>query len=678
MTRHHDGRPGAPTRVGAEVPRGGGRAAGTWRGWAAAASPAAAVESTPLAPGTPVGSRVVPKIRSWFALGAPIELMSPLSVLRILFLVGAVIWPVAGLARTWPGIPMWVLLGAGTGTVACWVVLLCVRSIGVRWCWAASAAWIVDVAALEWSGHGTGLALGAVTLYLPGALFVALFLEQRAVLAYLLGAAGASWLALEPSQGPGMAAVVVGVGAVASSSVSVVTLLLNRAGRRRESIDADTGLPNPFGLAERAADPLSSGRPVVVAAIALAGIGEAREAMGYHVGTELLRRAVEDMGQVLPADAVIGRVDTDEVIVLRPLEQRGDPGGDAGAQDEEHRVGEAGHALADMLRRSIHGGRYLIGGVEIGLRPHVGLASAPRDGTDVPELVRRASLSARRAASEGTPEAWWDGDRGALRPDDLSLLSELGGAGSRGELWLAYQPQVDARTGRSVAVEALIRWRHPRLGQLAPGRFVPLAERTGLVDRLTEWVLGEALDAQVRWRAKGIELGVSVNFSARTLGRPDLPAWVIGELAARRLPPRCLTVEMTETAAANLSRAEQVLGPLRAEGVRVSIDDFGTGYTSLAALRTLPLDELKIDLQFVQRSATSPADEAIVRAVRELAGRLGLVTVAEGVEEDGTRRRMAEAGYDLLQGYHLSMPLSEAELVTHLLGAAAPVGGAPR
>ncbi len=604
--------------------------------------------------------------------------MSPLSVLRILFLVGAVIWPVAGDAWPWPGMPMWLLLGAGTGTVACWVVLLCVRSIGARWCWAASALWIVDVAALEWSGHGTGLALGAATLYLPGALFVALFLEQRAVLAYLVCAAGVSWLALEPSQGPGMAAVVVGVGAVASSSVSAVTLLLNRAGRRRESIDADTGLPNPFGLAERAAAPLSSGRSVVVAAVALEGIGEAREAMGYHVGTELLRRAVEDMGQVLPVDAVIGRVDTDEVIVLRPLEQRGDSEGDPNARIEELRVAEAGRALADMLRRSIRGGRYLIGGVEIGLRPHVGLASAPRDGTDVPELIRRASLSARRAAGEGTAEAWWDGDRGALRPDDLSLLSELGGAGSRGELWLAYQPQVDARTGRPVAVEALIRWRHPRLGQLAPGRFVPLAERTGLVDRLTEWVLGEALDAQVRWRAKGIELGVSVNFSARTLSRPDLPAWVIGELAVRRLPPRCLTVEMTETAAANLSRAEQVLGPLRAEGVRVSIDDFGTGYTSLAALRTLPLDELKIDLQFVQRSATSLADEAIVRAVRELAGRLGLVTVAEGVEEDGTCRRMAEAGYDLLQGYHLSMPLSETELVTHLLGAAAPAGGTSR
>lgn len=656
-----------------------GRVVGTWRGWAAAPSPASAVESAPLAPGTPVESRVVPKIRSWFALGAPIELMSPLSILRILFLVVALLWPVAGLAWRWPGMPMWLLLGAGSGTVACWVALLCVRSIGVRWCWGTVALWIADVAALEWSGHGTGLALGVVTVYLPGALFVALFLELPAVVAYLVGASAASWLALAPAQGPGLAAVVVGVSAVASSSVLVVTLLLNRAARQRESIDSDTGLPNAFGLAERAVGPLSSGRPLVVAAVVLEGVGEAREAMGYHVGTELLRRAVEDMGQVLPTGAVLGRVDTDKVVALLPLGAPDDPSPqEACVVDSDRQVIEAGQALADTLRRSIRGGRYLIGGVEIAVRPHVGLASAPRDGSDVPELVRRASLSAIRAAVDGALETWWDGDRGALRADDLSLLSELGGAGSRGELWLAYQPQVDVQVGRPVAVEALIRWRHPRLGQLSPGRFVPLAERTGLVDRLTDWVLAEALDAQVRWRARGIELGVSVNFSARTLSRPDLPRWVIGELSARQLPPACLTIEMTETAAANLARAEQVLGPLRAEGVRVSIDDFGTGYTSLAALRTLPLDELKIDLQFVQRAATSRADEAIVWAVSELADRLGLVAVAEGVEQESTRQRMVEAGYDLLQGYLLSRPLPEAELLDHLIGAAALVGGTER
>lgn len=212
------------------------------------------------------------------------------------FLVGAALWPVAGLAWPWPAMPAWLLLAAGTVMVACWVALLCVRSIGMGGCWALGALWAADVGALEWSGHGTGLALAAVTLSLPGALFVALLLEARAMAAYLLIVSGISWLALEPSQGPGMAAVVVAVASVAITSVSVVTLLLNRAGRRRESIGSDTGLPNAFGLAELAGRQLASGDPLLVAAVALEGIGEAREAMGYHVGTELLRRAVEDMG----------------------------------------------------------------------------------------------------------------------------------------------------------------------------------------------------------------------------------------------------------------------------------------------------------------------------------------------------------------------------------------------
>ncbi|MGH9088175.1 MAG: putative bifunctional diguanylate cyclase/phosphodiesterase [Acidimicrobiales bacterium] len=679
---------------GVTAPR--SRVPGTWRGWVAATGSDDSVRSAPLAAGTPVESRVFPKIRSWFALGAPIELMSPQSVLRILFLVGSLLWPVAGLAWRRPDVPGVMVLAAGTVMVALWVVLLSVRTIAVQWCWALAAVWTGEISLLVWSGHAGGLALAWATLYLPMGLFVALFLELRAVLTYQAGTAVGLWVALATAEGPGAASVAVAVVAVAFVSVSGVTVLLNRSARRREAVDPDTGLHNGFGLAEYLAAPLASGRAVAVAAVALEGIGEAREAMGYRVGTELLRRAVEDIGQVLPARAALGRVDADEVIVVQEVasgtagpggSRAGDepdcaPGGapgrasDQGPDQGRVRAIAAARALAATLRESIRGGRYLIGGVEVSLRPHVGLAVAPWDGQGVPELVRRASLSARRAVAAGEVEALWDGERGAMTSEDLALLSQLGAAGGRGELWLAYQPQVDVRTGRTVSVEALARWRHPEHGLVMPGRFIPLAERTGLVDRLTEWVLAEALDAQVRWRAAGLELTVSVNLSARTLSRPDLPAWILGELESRGLPSECLTIEMTETAAANLSRAVELLGPLRDRGVRVSIDDFGTGYTSLAALRTLPLDELKIDLQFVQRSATSVADDAIVRAVSQLAHRLGLLAVAEGVEHEGTRRRMAEAGYDLLQGYLLSKPLPEADLVARQLGAAADVGGA--
>jgi EAL domain-containing protein (putative c-di-GMP-specific phosphodiesterase class I) len=239
-----------------------------------------------------------------------------------------------------------------------------------------------------------------------------------------------------------------------------------------------------------------------------------------------------------------------------------------------------------------------------------------------------------------------------------------------GELWLAYQPQVDVKSGRIVSVEALLRWNSPVHGNVPPGRFIILAERTGLVDLLTEWVMARALDAQVRWRHEGVELPVSVNLSAKTLAWPDLSDWIMSELAVRGLPHEALSVEVTETAAADLLDAVQLLSPLREQGIRVSIDDFGTGYTSLAAIPYLPLDEIKVDMGFVKRSVTSPADEAIVRSVRELAHRLGLTPVAEGVEDTAIAQLMVDIGFDLLQGYHFAKPLAEGALLDMVKAAA--------
>jgi len=183
---------------------------------------------------------------------------------------------------------------------------------------------------------------------------------------------------------------------------------------------------------------------------------------------------------------------------------------------------------------------------------------------------------------------------------------------------------------------------------------------------VTAWVLREALDAQVRWRAAGIDLPVSVNVSAKDLADPDLVTLILGTLRTRGLATSCLTVEVTESAVTDPDQALAVLGPLRAHGVRISVDDFGTGFTSLAALPGLPLDELKIDQGFVRRSVDSPADDAIVATTCDLAHRLGLVVVAEGVEDGTVAARMAAHGIDLLQGYHFSRPLDEDSLVAAL------------
>jgi EAL domain-containing protein (putative c-di-GMP-specific phosphodiesterase class I) len=284
----------------------------------------------------------------------------------------------------------------------------------------------------------------------------------------------------------------------------------------------------------------------------------------------------------------------------------------------------------------------------------------------VAELVRRASLNARHAEAKGLSVVLSEGHADALTAGDLEMLSDLRHAPERGELHLAYQPQIESATGSVFAVEALLRWESSRHGTVSPGRFIPLAERIGLVHGLTEWVLNEALDAQVRWRRAGIDVPVSVNLSAKSLPIPDLADRILGQLEARGLSTSCLTVEVTETAVADSVQAVAVLAPMHRNGVRISIDDFGTGFTSLAILPTLPLDELKVDQCFVLRSLESPADEAIVRTIGELAHRLGLHAVAEGVETAEIADRMIAIGIDVLQGYHFARPMKEQDLLDYL------------
>ncbi len=647
----------------------------TWRGWTSSNTGASgAVTSHRLSAEASVQSRMFPKTRSWFALGAPLELLSPLSVLRILFALAIVLWPVDGLVFAWSS-SRTVWLGAAVAVAgALWGGLLRVKQLSPLWCHILAGAGTLLVATLVYAGPGTGSALAMAVFLVPFSIFVALYLGSRAVLGHQALASVALWGALVPSLHAGAATVAVVAVTIAMLSVSATVRVLMVSLWRGGSVDPDTGLPNGIGLAQRLSSGDGPDAPVafVMATVHLAGVGDARQALGYQVGTELLRRAVEDLGQVVPSDTVIARVEADELVLTRALvtedivdcaTQFKTQGGAAGPRALPFAALGAGQALARDLVGAIASGRYLVDGVEILLRAHVGLVFSPWDGTDVAELVRRSSLSARRAASTGQSVAEWDGDRDTLTSEDLALLADLRLAIDRGELWLAYQPQVSASTGRIISVEALLRWDSPVHGKVAPGRFIVLAERTGLIDRLTEWVMTQALDAQVRWRRDGVGVPVSVNLSAKTLAWPELPSWILSELENRRLPSSALTVEVTETAAADLLQAVQLLRPLHQRGIRISIDDFGTGYTSLAAIPYLPLDEIKVDLEFVKRSTTSPADEAIVRCVHELAHRLGLVTVAEGVEDESIRLLMVEIGFDLLQGFHLAKPLPESEFL---------------
>jgi EAL domain-containing protein (putative c-di-GMP-specific phosphodiesterase class I) len=640
---------------------GSGREA-TWRGWVDRAdAPAHPVTSARLSSTARPKNRLFPKTRSWFALDAPLELLSPLSVLRVLFALATVAWPIIGLTGTTVHATGVVVVSAATAAI--WVTLLSVRKVDVRVSGLLVAWWTAAVSVLVWCSHSTGSSLAFALFLVPTTVFVALFFGGRAVVITLVGTAVGLGVASSGANGPARGALVAVLGVLALATAPVAVLVLGRSARRHDTVDPDTGLPNGFGLAQRLGARAQT--TFVVAAVVLDGIGNAREALGYQVGTELLRRAVEDLGQVLPSESVIGRVDGDELVVTLDLPVDGESADDRSRAGPEvpDAVVRRGQDLAEILVRAVSAGRYLVGDIEVSLRAHVGLSTAPWDGTDVAELVRRASLSAQHASARGVPVLSWDENQGALTAEDLALLGDLRLAAERGELRLNFQPQIARPGGRTRSVEALLRWTSPVHGVVSPARFIPLAERTGLVDRLTRWVVSEALDAQVRWRELGLDLPVSVNVSPKSLPVPDLARWIMDQLTVRNLPASSLTVEVTETAVADPEQAAAVLRPLYDHGIRISIDDFGTGFTSLAALPTLPLDELKVDQCFVMRSTTSPADRAIVHTVVELGHRLGLDVVAEGVETGEIAELLDKMGVDLLQGYYFARPLPEGELL---------------
>ena len=641
---------------------------GAWHDWGS--DDLAAVTSTPLSGDAPVGSRWFPKIRSWLALGAPLELLSPLSIARAVVLAGALGWPllVAGDLRQLRA-AVAVLVATAAYGAASWR-LLHMRRIGLQASWWLTVAAIVLDAGVAALAAPSAVAVEYLLLAGPWCAFAALFFSARRVACTvaLVGAAATVVSLLSPGGRITLPLAVV----VALASMAAPLRLVAAAAQRGGTVDADTGLPNGRGLDQQVARRGIRGRSVA-AVLALSGIPEVREALGHEAATGLLRRAVEDVGQVLPPGGLVGRVEGDDLVVIQPIAQ---PTPDSACADLATAEAER---LGRRLLLAVSGRPYLVGDLEISLGARVGLAVAAGESDGVPELLRRATEASRRAAASGQAVRLWDGRRDALTAGDLALLADLRVAADRGELSMAYQPQVASGDGRVVGVEALMRWESPTRGRVSPGRFVPLAERTGLIDRLTEWSLGEVLDAQARWREAGVGLPVSFNLSAKQLSQPEISGWILGALGERCLPASALTVEMTETAAATADVADIValLEPLHAAGVGVSVDDFGTGYTSLGVLSRLPVDELKVDHGFVQRSVHSERDDAIVRSIRDLAGRLGLRSVAEGVESQECARRMASYGFDLLQGYHFARPLAEADLLDAVAGLGQPVPAAP-
>jgi diguanylate cyclase (GGDEF)-like protein/PAS domain S-box-containing protein len=318
-------------------------------------------------------------------------------------------------------------------------------------------------------------------------------------------------------------------------------------------------------------------------------------------------------------------------------------------------------AVAQRLIDALQAPFTLDDGAEIYVRASVGVATAGTAAEPASELVRRADAAMYRAKQRGRNRVEVFEPGIDIDPRSrLSIANALARAVDRNEMFLEYQPVVHVGSNAVVAVEALVRWNHPEHGVVPPSTFIPLAEETGDILRITSWVLGEALRRCGSWHRAGLDVGVAVNVSAHDIANPDFPRVLRGMLEMWQTPPHLVTIEITESVVMlEPDRTLQVLHQLRDLGVRLSIDDFGTGYSSLAYVQRLPVNEIKIDRSFASTITTDAHSAAIVRSTIELAHDLELDVLAEGVEDADVLERLRASGCDRVQGYHIApaMPL---------------------
>jgi diguanylate cyclase (GGDEF)-like protein len=425
--------------------------------------------------------------------------------------------------------------------------------------------------------------------------------------------------------------------------------------------DSLTGLPHRALFLDRLNHALLTaarlGTDVTVLFIDLDRFKDVNDSLGHAAGDELLAWFADRIREALRGDDTAARLGGDEFAIL--LERT--------AGDEAGRRVAA--RLAEALLEPVW-----IGGREVFAFASIGIASSDTSTGTADDLLRNADVAMYRAKRSGGRAALvYESSMHTETIDGLELGSDLYHAVVRGELRLQYQPVVDLATGAAVAVEALVRWDHPTRGLIPPNVFIPLAERNGVIVEIGEWVLRRSCAAAAAWRASSLpNLKISVNVSARQLDDPTFAELVASVLADSGLPAAALMLEVTESVLMrDPGRTVQLLGPLKALGVRLAIDDFGTGYSSLASLQHFPADQLKIDKAFIDTIETSVEGSAIVRTVVELARTLRMQTVAEGIETVQQWVSLRELSCDLGQGYYFARPLAPDAIPAFFVAAAA-------
>ncbi len=412
--------------------------------------------------------------------------------------------------------------------------------------------------------------------------------------------------------------------------------------------DLLTGLPNRSVAEKRLREAMHqstrTGQPVALLFIDLDRFKTINDSLGHQAGDELLKRVGQRLRVSMRDADVVSRFGGDEFVVLL----NGVTGSSEALQ------------IAQRLLASLRA-PYLIEELELNVSCSIGIAMFPDDAVDMDELMRHADAAMYQAKASGRDKVYFftrDLNDRAQRKLQIELL--LRNALARDEMRLVFQPQVGAVDGELIAVEALLRWQTPELGDVSPAMFIPLAEESRLIVPIGEWVIDQACRQLAEWRERGIEVGVmSVNLSAVQLLDSGLVAALGRSLARHGVPARLLELELTEsTLMAHTDERLRQLHALKEIGVQLSIDDFGTGYSSLSYLSRLPMGKLKIDRSLVKDILTEPKDRAITEAIIALAHRLNMTVVAEGVETAAIHDALAAAGCNSIQGYHTGRPMA--------------------
>ena len=428
------------------------------------------------------------------------------------------------------------------------------------------------------------------------------------------------------------------------STALVITSTRRSLSRTHEAHnDPLTGLANRRSFDVQLADActhLGSSRSVAVMLMDLNDFKQVNDRLGHDVGDELLIAFAKRLEETLPSSAVGARLGGDEFAVLLCGSRRYD-------------------RLDDMVEQ-IRAGLdqpLSVGGFPISIGVSIGIATAPRDGDDGAALVHAADIAMYRSKRLKTKVEAYDGDDGAIQTGRLGMLADLGTAVEANQLRVDYQPQITMAAAELVAVEALVRWEHPEHGTIAPNDFIGLAEQTDLIGPITRSIIRMASAGLSEIGERHIRL--SVNVSVRNLQDPDFAKETLDTLASVGFPPHRLELEITEQALLTKpERSQATIAALREAGVRITLDGFGTGYASYQTLRSLQVDRIKIDRDFVLRLIQDEQDQAVVRSIIYLAHELGLEVVAEGIESMETWDLLAGIGCDAAQGYGIAMPMS--------------------